>query len=33
MGYPKDEVKSQGKKKRKALSEVVYREQWGQPFS
>ena len=33
IGYPKDEIKGQGKKRRKALSEVAYREQWGQPFA
>src|SRR5512135_1034725 len=32
IGYPKDEMKSQGKKRRKALAEVAYRERWGQPF-
>jgi nitroreductase len=32
MGYPKDGSKGQGKKQRKALSEVAYRERWGQPF-
>ena len=33
IGYSKDERKGQGKKRRKALSEVAYREQWGQPFA
>ncbi len=33
IGYPRDEIKGQGKKQRKALSEVAYREQWGQPFA
>ncbi len=33
IGYAKDETKGQGKKKRKALSEVAYREHWGQPFA
>jgi nitroreductase len=33
IGYPRDEIKGQGKKRRKALSEVAYREQWGQPFA
>ena len=32
IGYPRDEGLGQGKKRRKALSEVAYREQWGQPF-
>ncbi len=32
IGYPKDKVSGHGKKQRKALSEVAYREQWGQPF-
>jgi hypothetical protein len=32
ISYLRDEIKSQGKKQRKALSEVAYREQWGQPF-
>lgn len=30
IGYPKGKI-GQGKKQRKALSEVAYREQWGQP--
>jgi nitroreductase len=33
IGYPAKEIKGRGKKKRKALSEVAYREQWGQPFA
>ena len=33
IGYPKDEMKSQGKKRRKALAEVAHRERWGQPFA
>jgi nitroreductase len=33
IGYPKDEIKRQGKKQRKALAEVAYREQWGEPFA
>ena len=33
IGYPGDETKGQGRKRRKALSEVAYREQWGQPFA
>ena len=33
IGFPKDDIKGQGKKRRKALSEVAYREKWGQPFS
>ncbi len=33
MGYPQDEIKGQGKKRRKALAEVAYREHWGQPFA
>src|SRR5512135_496481 len=33
IGYPMDELKSRGKKKRKALAEVAYRERWGQPFA
>ena len=33
MGYPGKDIKSRGKKKRKSLSEVAYREQWGQPFA
>jgi nitroreductase len=32
IGYPTDERLGRGKKQRKALSEVAYREQWGQPF-
>jgi nitroreductase len=31
VGYPKNKV-GQGKKQRKPLSEVAYREQWGQSF-
>ena len=33
IGYPRDERLGQGKKRRKALSEVAYREQWGEPFA
>jgi len=33
IGYPGDERLGQGKKRRKALSEVAHREQWGQPFA
>ena len=33
IGYPLDETKGQGRKRRKALSEVAYREQWGEPFA
>ncbi len=33
IGFPKDEIKGQGRKRRKALAEVAYREQWGQPFA
>ncbi len=33
IGYPKDETKRQGRKRRKALSEVAYHEHWGQPFA
>ena len=33
IGYPGDETLGQGRKRRKALSEVAYREQWGQPFA
>ncbi len=33
IGYPKDKKLGQGKKRRKALSEVAYREHWGQPFA
>ena len=33
IGYPGDERLGQGRKRRKALSEVAYREQWGQPFA
>ena len=33
FGYPREAITGQGKKQRKALSEVVYREQWGQPFA
>jgi nitroreductase len=32
IGYPKADVKAQGKKRRKALAEVAHRERWGQPF-
>ena len=32
MGYPGKDIKGRGKKKRKSLSEVAYREHWGQPF-
>ena len=32
IGYPGDETLGHGKKRRKALAEVVYRERWGQPF-
>lgn len=32
IGYPKDKMIGQGKKQRKALSEVAYRERWGQPI-
>lgn len=32
IGYPKADVKGQGKKRRKALAEVAHRERWGQPF-
>lgn len=32
IGYPGDKPTGQGKKQRKALSEVAHREQWGQPF-
>jgi hypothetical protein len=31
FGYP-EEAHGQGKKQRKALSEVAYRERFGQPF-
>ena len=33
IGYPEDELKGQGTKRRKALSEVAYREHWGVPFA
>jgi nitroreductase len=33
IGYPRDEMKGQGKKRRKALSEVAFREHWDQPFA
>jgi hypothetical protein len=33
IGYPLDETKGQGRKRRKALSEVACREHWGQPFA
>ncbi len=33
IGYPSDETKRQGRKRRKALSEVAYREHWSQPFA
>lgn len=29
IGYPKDQITGQGKKRRKALAEVAHREQWG----
>lgn len=32
IGYPKRKV-GQGKKQRKALSEIAHREQWGQPLA
>jgi nitroreductase len=32
IGYPRDEGLGRGKKRRKTLSEVAYREQWGQSF-
>ena len=32
IGYPR-EMKGQGKKRRKALSEVAFREHWDQPFA
>lgn len=32
IGYPKGKT-GQGKKQRKALSEIAYREQWGQPVA
>ena len=31
IGYPAQDIKGRGKKKRKALAEVAYRERWGQP--
>jgi nitroreductase len=33
IGYPGDETKGQGRKRRKALSEVACREHWDQPFA
>ena len=33
IGYPKDEIQGRGKKQRKPLAEVAYRERWGQPFA
>ena len=33
IGYPRDEIRGQGKKRRKALTEVAYWERWGQPFA
>src|SRR5512136_187226 len=33
IGYPGKPIKGRGRKKRKALSEVAYREHWGQLFA
>jgi nitroreductase len=33
MGYPGKDIQGRGKKQRKSLSEVTYREHWGQPFA
>jgi nitroreductase len=33
IGYPKDELMGQGKKRRKPLAEIAYYERWGQPVS
>jgi nitroreductase len=32
IGYPRDDRLGRGKKRRKVLPEVAYREQWGQPL-